>query len=174
MISITSPSAFCLLMSIRTISVAMSSLESVYAMVAPTLPAPITVILLFIVPDHFPSCAVPDGEHNVPPRARSSELHENKGAKHSFPLSPLTGYILSLINSIISISFYQAFSRFFYMKISEFTAFSESKTKAARASFEFDTSFTNTNSVFRSLCEKSAPKSPSGTLLVRLCLLFSV
>lgn len=50
------------------------------------------------------------------------------------------------------------------MKISEFTAFSESKTKAARASFEFDTSFTNTNFVFRSLCEKSAPKSPSGTL----------
>jgi len=40
------------------------------------------------------------------------------------------------------------------MKISEFTAFSESKTKAARASFEFDTSFTNTNFVFRSLCEK--------------------
>ena len=60
-------------------------------MVAPTLPAPITVILLFIVPDHFPSCAVPDGEHNVPPRAGSSELYENKGAKHSFPLSPLTG-----------------------------------------------------------------------------------
>ena len=129
MISITSPSAFCLLMSIRTISVAMSSLESVYAMVAPTLPAPITVILLFIVPDHFPSCAVPDGEHNVPPRAGSSELHENKGAKRSFPLSPLTGYILSLINSIISISFYQAFSRFFYMKISEFTAFQKVKQK---------------------------------------------
>lgn len=40
------------------------------------------------------------------------------------------------------------------MKISEFTAFSESKTKAAWASFEFDTSFTNTNFVFRSLCEK--------------------
>ena len=36
------------------------------------------------------------------------------------------------------------------MKISEFTAFSESKTKAARASFEFDTSFTNTNFVFSS------------------------
>ncbi|WP_417413593.1 hypothetical protein, partial [Hominenteromicrobium sp.] len=75
---------------------------------------------------------------------------------------------------IISISFYQAFSRFFSMKISEFAAFSESKTKAVRASFEFDTSFTNTNFMFRSLCEKSAPKSPSGTLSVRLRLLFSV
>jgi len=91
MISITSPSAFCLLMSIRTISVAMSSLESVYAMVAPTLPAPITVILLFIVPDHFPSCAVPDGEHNVPPRAGSSELHENKGGKTQFSPFPTHG-----------------------------------------------------------------------------------
>ena len=44
-ISITSPSTFSLLMSIITISDAMSSPDNVYAIVAPTLPAPMIVTL---------------------------------------------------------------------------------------------------------------------------------
>ena len=48
-ISMTSPSTFSLLMSIRTISDATFWLDKVYAIVEPTLPAPITVILLLIV-----------------------------------------------------------------------------------------------------------------------------